>query len=128
MGETAVREEKSMLAPAKANMNVCIIREDAGGAASAIHFREELLGGVDDLAPAEHELPAAAAALAPQHGRAERSEQQEAHQEGDVGIREMALRAGDDDARGERAEGNGETARETREDGFVRDVEVCALA
>src|SRR3569833_3328152 len=58
-----------MLAPAKANLNVCIIREDAGGAASAIQFREELLGGVDNLAPAEHELPAAAAALAPPHAR-----------------------------------------------------------
>src|SRR3569833_879940 len=104
MGETAVREEKSMLAPAKANLNVCIIREDAGGAASAIHFREELLGGVDDLAPAEHELPATAAAQAPQHSRAEHSKQQKTHLVGDVGIRELALRAGDDDARGERAE------------------------
>src|SRR3569623_122812 len=88
MGEPAVREEKSMLAQAKANLNVCIIREDAGGAASALHFREELLGGVDDLAPAEHELPAAAAALAPQHGRATR---------GDVFVRDVdvcALAAG----------------------------------
>src|SRR3569832_673863 len=120
MGETAVREEKSMLAPAKANLNVCIIREDAGGAASAIHFREELLGGVDDLAPAEHELPAAAAALAPQHGRAARGEQQGAHLVGDVGNREKALRAGHVDARCERAEVIVVTARETREDVFVQ--------
>src|SRR3569833_966990 len=104
MGETAVREEKSMLAPAKANLNVCIIREDAGGAASAIHFREELLGGVDDLAPAEHELQAAAAALAPQPGRADRGEQQGAHLVGDVGIRKKTQHTRDDETQSERAE------------------------
>src|SRR3569833_3464182 len=107
MGETAVREEKSMLAPAKANLNDCIIREDAGGAASAIHFREELLGGVDDLAPAEHELPAAAAALAPQLGRADRGEQQGAHLVGGGGGRGGARRAGGGGARGGRAEAGG---------------------
>src|SRR3569833_811926 len=109
MGETAVREEKSMLAPAKANLNVCIIREDAGGAASAIHFREELLGGVDDLAPAEHELPAATTTQTPQHGRADRGEQQGAHLVGDVKKQKKAQHARDNDARGERAEGIGVT-------------------
>src|SRR3569832_187327 len=114
MGETAVREEKSVLAPAKANLNACNIREDAGGDASAIHFREELLGGVDDLAPAEHEQPAAAAALAPQHGRGDRGEQLGAHLVGVVWFRELALRAGYDDARGVRAECSGVTGSETR--------------
>src|SRR3569833_3301444 len=110
MGETAVREEKSMLAPAKANLNVCIIREDAGGAASAIHYREELLNSVDDLAPAEHELPAAAAALAPRRGRAGRGGRRGARRGGGGGGREGARRAGGGEARGGRAGGSGGAA------------------
>ena len=74
-----------------------------GAAGRFVQFAQGLFRVGHQPGAAEDELPAAAAGLVPEEGRADAAEQRRAHLIDDPRVGQVAVFAVDDDARGERA-------------------------